>query len=418
MKALSLSFYHPSIIPGGAQQVAYNLHSGLLKAKHDSYFIGFHNNLSSSYISDATPIVKIPLKNNEYICNVGAFNYETFCNSDPWSFKAIVDFIEGLNPDVIYVHHFLLIGVDLLPIIRKVVPKAKIIFIAHEYLTVCKRNGHLVRPDGSLCSSFSSFDCVKCFPSVSEKFFTYQHYLYKKFLSEVDFVVSPSKSMHNVLNNVFELKGKLTSIGNGSFWLKDIKKFQSESISGLRQPATLAFFGQLLEDKGIYTLLKSIKDVLLVNPLVNLHLWGGNFELNSDEFKVKFNKIIAEINMQHPDRIFMHGHYKNEDILKLMSNYEVVVFPSVWPETFSLVMSEAIIAGCRVIVPNVGAFKERAASYPNQVSLYEFNSIGSLSKNIIDSMSNPNEVYRKKLDSNNLESLSIENMVNQYLNMI
>ena len=69
-------------------------------------------------------------------------------------------------------------------------------------------------------------------------------------------------------------------------------------------------------------------------------------------------------------RVQLKGKYSNGSVSDLMKRYEAVIFPSLWPETFSLVFTEAVSAGCKIVVPNIGAFPERAVDYDGNVFFY------------------------------------------------
>ncbi len=55
------------------------------------------------------------------------------------------------------------------------------------------------------------------------------------------------------------------------------------------------------------------------------------------------------------------GSYNNEDVSDLLAKYEtdLVLFPSIWPETYSYTVSEAIYSGYKVLAFNIGASSDR-----------------------------------------------------------
>lgn len=52
------------------------------------------------------------------------------------------------------------------------------------------------------------------------------------------------------------------------------------------------------------------------------------------------------------------GRVPHEKIVEIYSQFDVLVAPSIWPESFGLVTREAVAAGCWVIASNVGAIGE------------------------------------------------------------
>jgi GT2 family glycosyltransferase/glycosyltransferase involved in cell wall biosynthesis len=68
---------------------------------------------------------------------------------------------------------------------------------------------------------------------------------------------------------------------------------------------------------------------------------------------------------QSDDGVFtVHGRYRGEEIAALLDHYRIVavVFPAVWPETFSYTLSESWLAGRPALVPPGGALQERVLS--------------------------------------------------------
>jgi len=68
---------------------------------------------------------------------------------------------------------------------------------------------------------------------------------------------------------------------------------------------------------------------------------------------------------QAPDRVLtVHGHYEESEVTSLLDHYRIamLVFPTVWPETFSYTLSEGWNAGRPALVPPVGALEERVSA--------------------------------------------------------
>ena len=50
--------------------------------------------------------------------------------------------------------------------------------------------------------------------------------------------------------------------------------------------------------------------------------------------------------------------YRQEDLPAILSNIDVIVIPSLWHETFSIVAREALLSGTPVVASEVGALPE------------------------------------------------------------
>jgi glycosyltransferase involved in cell wall biosynthesis len=409
MRALILSFLHPDIVPGGAQQVAYNLHLGLQRAGHQSFFTAFHDKLPARLRSDATPIVKMPQRDNEYIVNVAGFDYDRYVSCSRWLLEAYVRFARGIKPNVIFVHHFVLVGIDFLVALHKALPDARFVFTAHEFLPICKRDGHLVRTNNQLCTSYTPFDCIGCFPNAEPKDFSVRYKLFQSLFDACDVVVTPSLFQGEILAGHFAFGDRLTVVPNGSF------DQVSHAYNGEdRRPRgeSIAFFGQVLRDKGIEFLLKQIPAMLSNHKQLTIHIWGSGLDMNPPDFQQQVEQAMLQIGENFgKDRVVLRGSYDNRRVVEIMALYDCVIFPSLWPETFSMVFSEALIAGCKVIAPSVGAFKERHGEAGGNCHLYELGDALSFSVAVNTALSAP----YKPLPATAGDNLAIGAMTEGYL---
>jgi glycosyltransferase involved in cell wall biosynthesis len=68
---------------------------------------------------------------------------------------------------------------------------------------------------------------------------------------------------------------------------------------------------------------------------------------------------------QSADRVLtVHGHYDESEVVSLLDHYRIslLIFPTIWPETFSYTLSEGWNAGRAALVPPVGALAERVGA--------------------------------------------------------
>ena len=64
--------------------------------------------------------------------------------------------------------------------------------------------------------------------------------------------------------------------------------------------------------------------------------------------------------------VIEHGAYKEQDVPRLMEEIQpdVIWFTALWPETYSYTLSEMLLTGLPMVVPDIGAFPERVAGRP------------------------------------------------------
>ena len=135
-------------------------------------------------------------------------------------------------------------------------------------------------------------------------------------------------------------------------------------IKNINKKLTIGIFGLIrASDKGCYIL----KDFLnyIKNKDYNIYLFG---EL-SEECRV------------YSENIFYKGHYTVSELDKIIDENKIsaVLFPSIWPETFSYLVSELIFTGVPVACFNIGAQAEKVSQYKMGEIIKDFSNESILS---------------------------------------
>lgn len=108
--------------------------------------------------------------------------------------------------------------------------------------------------------------------------------------------------------------------------------------------ACALFVGRLTYEKGIETLLAAWRQIGTCLPL---YIVGDG----------PLAQMVADASKQIPG-ITWYGRLEQEDVYRLMGQAQVVVVPSLWYETFGLVVIEAFAKGTPVIASKLGALDE------------------------------------------------------------
>ena len=360
MKVLLLSLHHPELIRGGAQQVAYELFQGL--QAHDdiepTLLCAVDQNFPSLYKSGAR-IVGFDGREGEFLFLTRGYDYQWHRLGDRHLVQAYAEFIALLRPDVVHFHHFLLFGFELLAVTRRVLPKARIVFTLHEFLTICDANGHMVRrSDGSLCTRASSVRCHQCFPERGPEQFFMRELWVKQQLSIVDAFTTPTEFMIDRFVDWGLPKERMHFVTNGQ---RDYSR-GSAPIEARRKHNRFGFFGQMVDAKGIQILLRAVS-LLRASGFTDFFL-----EINGDNLKYASTACREELEgffkeeaaRPFAERIVsVNGSYNVDQLPQRMSRVDWCVMPSIWWEAFGLVMSEAWMFGRPVIASNIGAMAER-----------------------------------------------------------
>lgn len=81
--------------------------------------------------------------------------------------------LETFRPDIVHVHDLRPLGLALLALVRRVVPRARLVVTLHDFLALCAHDGLLLtRPDRHACPGAAPDACRRCFPDTMRLAFT------------------------------------------------------------------------------------------------------------------------------------------------------------------------------------------------------------------------------------------------------
>src|SRR5690349_20217175 len=135
---LLVSFFHPELVRGGAQQVCYELFQGLRDEPdvEPTLLASVDDSMPALYKSGAR-ITGFDRRPNEFLFLSRDYDYTWHRVPSDLLIESYVEFLELVRPDVVHFHHFLTLGIDLLSITRRTLPNARIVFTFHEFLAIC-----------------------------------------------------------------------------------------------------------------------------------------------------------------------------------------------------------------------------------------------------------------------------------------
>lgn len=140
------------------------------------------------------------------------------------------------------------------------------------------------------------------------------------------------------------------------------------------------FVGRLNRFKGVDTLIDAFR---MISPeQARLHIVGGGAE--EAEFRVQAAGSPA---------ITFHGFVSDEELAALYRQSHVLVVPSVWYETFGIVIIEGFRHGLVVVASNIGGFPELVQDKKNGL-LFTPGDAEDLRKKLDNLIANPGEMKR------------------------
>ena len=259
-------------------------------------------------------------------------NYKKMC-------KAIDDF----KPDVIHLNNFQrqLSASIVKAAINKKIP---IIFTTHDMQAICPNKDMLYKGENcNDCITKGYYSCVKknCIKKSKLKsllgVIEMEYYKKHKIYESMDCIFSPSNFMkQNLING--KLKYKRFEV---------IYNFVNDTnTTGVCNEKYILYFGRLSIEKGIYNLLKAIKDI----PDSRLKIAGTGPE------KDNIVKFIKDNNLEK--QVELLGFVEPNNIRDYIKKCSFVVVPSIWYENCPYSILETLEIGKPVIGSNIGGIPE------------------------------------------------------------
>ncbi|MDD4082620.1 MAG: glycosyltransferase, partial [Sphaerochaetaceae bacterium] len=189
-------------------------------------------------------------------------------------------------------------------------------------------------------------NCSKCFPYINKSIIKEREKKIKKHLSYVDLFTGPSNFIKSRYTEFGIPKIKYLASENGQKVFKAIEP-PKRSNNNFR----LVYIGQINNFKGIQILLKSMKLLEQYQKItLDIH---GKFQ-NMPDFNSSIMTIINSLKS-----VTFHGPYSQDKLPKILSNYDVLIVPSIWWENSPLVIQEGFMARLPIICSDIGGMAEK-----------------------------------------------------------
>ncbi|WP_193164027.1 glycosyltransferase family 4 protein [Microbulbifer hainanensis] len=348
-KVMFVSHGHPKFMKGGAEVASWNLFNSLKSSGYECLYVARSNTIPT----EGEPFSS--LNADEILFHSSIKDWFNLSAADT---RILTDCFESItkefNPDIIHVHHYAHIGIEIFPILKRAAPNAKIVFTVHEYMAICLHNGQMVKSGTfELCSEAVGADCHRCFPQYSASdFFLRKQYIQDQF-RKVDHFISPSAFL---AKRYIEWGVPATSFSVIENVLIEQEKLTPRPSENHELRSKFAFFGQINPYKGVDVLLEALLQLPAnVREKVSLDIHGANLDHQTGEFKDKILRMVAKLE----GTVTLRGQYEPHQLQSLMRETDWVIIPSVWWENSPVVIQEAISYGRPLIGSNIGGMKEK-----------------------------------------------------------
>jgi glycosyltransferase involved in cell wall biosynthesis len=256
--------------------------------------------------------------------------------------------LRKLRPDIVHVHHTLQLGMELVTLIKRVLPSAHIVMTLHDYYAICANDGQMLTTAGLPCSTASIDSCHRCFPDRPATDFRLRDLHIRGAFRAVDRFISPSEFLRDRFIAWGIAPDQIEVIRNGL--PPRPRTTARKSPDGRRD--RFGFFGHINRFKGATVALDASGRLNRAGVGHQLSLHGSSVYQASETLDL-FGRSLGAA----PDAVH-HGAYVRDEQARLIADVDWVIVPSVWWENAPLVIQEAFAHGRPVICSDVGGMAE------------------------------------------------------------
>jgi glycosyltransferase involved in cell wall biosynthesis len=309
-------------------------------------------------------------------------------------------FLDEVKPDITHFGHVTCLSTTLIEEAKK--REIPVLFTLHDFWLFCQL-GQLLKRDLSLCHGPIDSECVRCLtpelaiksnvrkafemarmtvPNIQNRIspsswlgkglgkilrkiylqYTKAFILFQKdakaqiqqrtlhineMCSLVDLFIAPSNFLLGKFVEFGIPKHKIKYYDYG-FNMALFNKFSKVNSQTVR----FGYIGTFIPSKGVHVLLEAFSSVSSHNAQLRIH---GKFVPYHKGFE-DYPDYLRSLGKK--DNILWFGEYDNKDIVRILSEIDILVVPSIWHENSPLTIHEAFMAGVPVITSNIGGMAE------------------------------------------------------------
>lgn len=317
-----------------------------------------YRNGNDVYVLGAPDKEKYDFKYVPYTSKIVAFSYRPLIDKE--ALKIIEKFLSTEKFDIIHIHAIEYIDWDL----YKILSSYHYVVSLHDYCFICPRI-YMYQPSDHVCDMYVEHKCKKCIsffdryysirilferlskkankhirvPYFPQNITQIRYEKFRRLLNNADFLLPVSNKVQEIYQNSgIYSKSKVLHIGNIS-----ADYFTSEFKYNMApHRIKIVFLGRLSKYKGA-DLFIEIANQLKGCKNIEFHFLG-----NSSEYKGMLPKV----------GIIDHGKYNQEDLPKLLQEYDLGMVLSIWHDNGPQVVMELLNNHIPVIGTRMGGIPD------------------------------------------------------------
>ena len=353
MRVLFLLHAHPELQAGGTEIFARDLFRTMRRGGVTGLFLAGTAQHQRPQ-SPGTPFQAVGHEPDELLIWSAGFDPFYMSQTDlHGTANPLAALLQEQQPDVVHVHHLMTLGVEVLGLVRRVLPRARIVMTLHDYYAICANDGQMVTSAGALCHAASPDACHKCFPDHGLTDFRLRNLHIGGALALVDHFIAPSRFLRDRYVAWGLAPDRVSVLPNG------IPAVDPAAHRAAVRRDRFAFFGHINRFKGATVALDASARLSRAGVAHALALHGGT-DHQAPATLARFEAALSTA----PDARH-RGAYRREDMAAIIAGADWVVFPSEWWENAPLVINEALQHRRPVLCSALGGAMELVADGVN-----------------------------------------------------
>ena len=256
--------------------------------------------------------------------------------------KVTEEILGAEKPDIVHVGHPMRMVEFVSAAERMNIPY---ILTLTDYWLICQKV-ILLRAQGDLCRGQGGEEACRRFcPDLHAGTFSGRHDRARALLTTARKIVAPSHFLRDIFVDALGPMD-ISVINHGLSYgiiTANVKRYQKDDA------VVFCYAGSLTEHKGVHVLIRAFMQVS--SPRIRLKIHGSGTN-------------VPYIKMLHTEsatdkRIEFCGVYDEEDLGRVLSAVDVIALPSMWFESYSLVLHEALASRVPVVSSDLGIMAEK-----------------------------------------------------------
>ena len=279
-------------------------------------------------------------------------------------FEKILDVYQ---PDIVDIHHLGGLSTTIIQSIKK--KGIPLVLTLHDYWLICPKGQRIRDDDLTLSETIDRERCASCLQSAlsarqrsplwrlfeffksSQTAFAKQLFEYDQHIRQMlrlpDVIITPTEFFRREFIKYGVRSERIKTIGHGL----DLDLFNNVTRTSSTK-TRFGYIGSVIPSKGVHVLIEAFNKFQRND--VSLSIFG---EVKTFHGDTGYGERLRKLLTPGKDVTF-YGRYENEHIPHVLSEIDVLVVPSLWHESFSIVIREGFLARVPVIATDLGAMKE------------------------------------------------------------